>query len=220
MRENPVAPVNFSRLRLSYFMMETTVVVSRVSGDERELIERARNGDLDAFDSLIRRYEDQVYSVAYRLVGNEDDAADVAQEVFIACFRHLKKYRGDSKLSTWLHRITVNTAKNLWSRQKRQRQDRTQPLESTDPQESAPIDRIPDPGPNPRRLAESGEIVEILEGKLLELEPEFREVIILRFIEGFSYEEIAEVTEEPLGTIKSRIFRARRALRDLMQDCL
>jgi RNA polymerase sigma-70 factor (ECF subfamily) len=200
--------------------METSVVVSRISDDEPALIERAQQGDLDAFDVLIRRYEDQVYSVAFRLVGNADDAADVAQEVFLSCFRHFRKYRGDSKLSTWLYRITVNTTKNLWSRQQRRGQNRTQPLETDDPDDPAPIDMIADSAPDPRRLAEGVEIVDVLESKLQEIEPDFREVIVLRFIEGLSYEEIAEVTHEPLGTIKSRIFRARRALREVMEDYL
>jgi RNA polymerase sigma-70 factor (ECF subfamily) len=191
------------------------------TADERHMIEKARDGDLSAFDSLIRRYEDQVFSVAFRLVGNEDDAADVAQEVFLACFRHLKSYRGDSKLSTWLHRITVNMVKNLWSRRKRQGSDVTASLEEgDDPDDPPPIEMIADPAPNPRRLAAGSEIAEVIESKLLEIEPEFREVIVLRFVEGLSYEEIADVTKEPLGTVKSRIFRARRALKDQMQDYL
>jgi len=200
---------------------EEVVATESESGGEQTLIERAREGDLDAFDGLVRRYEDQVYSVAYRLVGNEDDAADVAQEVFLACFRHLKNYRGESKLSTWLYRITVNMAKNLWSRQKRQGRDLTQSLEANDdPQEKAPIGAIADRAPNPRRVAAGMEIAQVIERKLLEIEPEFREVIVLRFIEGLSYEAIAEVTQEPLGTIKSRIFRARRALKNKMQNYL
>jgi len=200
---------------------EEVVATESESGGEQTLIERAREGDLDAFDGLVRRYEDQVYSVAYRLVGNEDDAADVAQEVFLACFRHLKNYRGESKLSTWLYRITVNMAKNLWSRQKRQGRDLTQSLEANDdPEERAPIETIADHAPNPRRVAAGIEIAQVIERKLLEIEPEFREVIVLRFIEGLSYEAIAEVTQEPLGTIKSRIFRARRALKNKMQNYL
>jgi len=189
--------------------------------DEREMVERARAGDLDAFDRLIRRYQDQVFSVAFRLLGNEDDAADVTQDVFLACFRHLKNFRGGSKVSTWLHRITINMVKNLWSRRKRQGSDRTFSLdEAPDPDGGAPIDTIADSKANPRREAADAEIYEVLERKILELEPDFREVIVLRFIEGLSYEEIAEVTGEPLGTVKSRIFRARRALRDLMKNYL
>jgi RNA polymerase sigma-70 factor (ECF subfamily) len=203
------------------YQMEKTAAVNRECDDEQQLIERARAGDLTAFDSLIRRYEDQVYSVAYRLVGNNDDAADVAQEVFLACFRHLKTYRGDSKLSTWLHRITVNMVKNLWSRQKRQGRDVTDPLDASEnPDDPAPIEMIADPNPNPRQIAAGTELIGLMEGKLLDLEPDFREVIVLRFIENLSYEEIAEITDDPLGTVKSRIFRARRTLGHLMQDYL
>jgi len=199
-----------------------TVTARVESGDEQKIVEQARDGDVNAFDILIQRYQDQVYSVAYRLVGNEDDAADVAQDVFLACFRHLKDYRGESKLSTWLYRITINTVKNLWSRQKRQGYDVTDSLDedNNDPETPALVESLADPAPNPRSLAAGAEMGEIVERKLLELEPEFREVIVLRFIEGLSYEEIAEATKEPLGTVKSRIFRARKALKERMKDYL
>jgi RNA polymerase sigma-70 factor (ECF subfamily) len=185
------------------------------------LIERAREGDLEAFDGLVRRYQDRVFTVAYRMVGNEEDAADVAQEVFLACFRHLKSFRGNAKLATWLHRITVNMVKNLWSRQKRQGYARTDSLDATGEDNDPPlVQSLADPAPNPRRRAAGNEIYRVIECKMLEIDPEFRQVLILRFIEGLSYDEIASITDEPLGTIKSRIFRARRALKDAMQDHL
>jgi len=203
------------------YQAEATAAAAPAGADEARMIARAREGDLEAFDGLIRRYEDQVYSVAVRLLGDEDDAADVAQEVFLAFFRHLKHYRGDAKLSTWLHRVTVNMVKNHWARQKRRRAAQTQSLEATDdPDDPSPVEALANPVADPRRVAAGVEMREVIEAKLLELEPEFREVIVLRFIEELSYEEIAEVTGEPLGTIKSRIFRARRALRDRMKDYL
>ena len=111
--------------------------------------------------------------------------------------------------------------KNFWSRQKRRRVPQTQSLEAThDPDDPPPIEMIPDPSANPRRTAAGTEMVEVIEAKLLELDADFREVIVLRFIEELSYEEIAEATGEPLGTIKSRIFRARRLLKNLMKDHL
>lgn len=192
-------------------------------GDEQQAIQRAREGDLDAFDSLIRRYEDQVFSVAYRMVGDEDDAADISQEVFLAFFRHLKEYRGDAKISTWLHRITVNMVKNFWSRRKRQGYDLTQSLDDCETgagEGLSPVEVIPDAAPDPRRVAAAAELAETVERQLQRIEPEFREVIVLRFIEELSYEEIAEITGEPLGTVKSRLFRARRLLKDLLRDYL
>ncbi|MCX8038212.1 MAG: sigma-70 family RNA polymerase sigma factor [Candidatus Sumerlaeia bacterium] len=192
-------------------------------GDEQQAIQRAREGDLAAFDCLIRRYEDQVFSVAYRMVGDEDDAADISQEVFLAFFRHLKDYRGDAKISTWLHRITINTVKNFWSRRKRQGYDLTQSLDDCETgadEGLSPIEVIPDSAPDPRRVAAGVELAEMVERQLQRIEPEFREVIVLRFIEELSYEEIAEITGEPLGTVKSRLFRARRLLKDLLRDYL
>lgn len=184
-------------------------------------IEAARDGDLEAFDRLLGRYEDQVYSVAFRLVGDEDDARDVTQEVFLSAYRHIKKFRGDAKFSTWLHRITVNTVKNLWARQKRQGRDRTYSLDATDdPDLTAPVDRLADSSPNPRRQAEGTEIWRIVEEQLQEIDPEYREVLVLRFVEGLAYEEIAEATGDPLGTVKSRIFRARRALKERLDPYL
>ncbi|MBM3335330.1 sigma-70 family RNA polymerase sigma factor [Candidatus Sumerlaeota bacterium] len=191
------------------------------SDEEQRLVEQARNGDVRAFDLLMQQNQDQVYSVALRLLGNEDDAADVTQEVFLACFRHLKTYRGEAKLSTWLYRITLNTVKNRWAQAKRHVLDLAESLDgSGDLDDPAPVEHVADPAPNPRRVAAGAEIGRVIERKLLELEPNFREVIVLRFIEGLSYEEIAELTGEMLGTIKSRIFRARQALRELMHDYL
>lgn len=192
-------------------------------GEETPLIEAAKGGDLDAFDSLVRRNQDRVYNHAWRLLGDHDEANDLAQEVFIRAYRKLHLYRGEAAFSTWLYRITSNLAKNRWKQMKRRGAHRTisldQPLPGSDEDDSRPLEQ-PDTAPSPRQEAEGREMVGHLEEAMQSLSLEHREVLILRFVEHLSYEEIADRLEANLGTIKSRISRARSELRERMEKHL
>jgi len=184
------------------------------SSDE-VLIERFKEGDEFAFDLLVRRYEQKVYQLAYRLTNNPDDAADVAAEAFLRMYNSLKRFRGDAQLSTWLYRVVSNVFFDF-----RKREARHQHL---------PLEMPTDDDDEPYELPIEDESVDIM-GHALQKEqrrvlmeaiqqlPEYQRVMVVLFhIEERPYEEIAQILGLPLGTIKSRLNRARNALRQLLE---
>ncbi|MBI5500406.1 MAG: sigma-70 family RNA polymerase sigma factor [Deltaproteobacteria bacterium] len=183
---------------------------------DRELVEGLRRGDAASYRVLVREYEHRVYTIAYRMLGNRQEAEDVAQDVFVSLIRSIHSFRGDSQFSTWLFRVAVNHVKNHVKYLRRRRQQLKvgwDAHEGWEPQAAddghfptvGRIDR-PDEETSARELA-----TKALAG-LGELEDEFREALVLREIEGLSYDQIAEITGVPEGTVKSRIHRARAAL--------
>ncbi len=189
--------------------------------EERALIEAAQDGDDSAFEKLIVLFQDRIYAVAWQLMQDHDEAQDLAQEVFISCYRNLKRFRAESRLGTWLYRITVNRAKNRWKykeRRKSRKHDSIDAPRADDDERPAIV--LEDTRPDPRAVAQGKEQMEILEDHIGRLPQEFQAVIALRFGQDMSYEEIAEVLECSLGTVKSRISRARNQLRESMGDLL
>jgi len=188
---------------------------------ELDLVERCKAGSRRAFDELISTHQDRVLNTAFRLMGNYDEALDLTQEVFLNCFRKIASFKGDSALSTWLYRITVNTAKNRWKYQQSRGYSKTQSMDAplaADDEEM--ISQFPDTQPTPRKVASDREAVACLEQQLQNLSDEYREVMVLRYVEELSYEDIAEILRVSLGTVKSRIHRARNELRSVMHDHL
>ena len=192
---------------------------SQSNPSEIELIQRCKKGDREAFDELICLHQDRVYNLALRLLGNNEDALDLAQEVFLTCFRKIGSFRGEAALSTWLYRVTVNRARNFWKRSHR-RGDH-QKISMDEPVTLQDHDQVPfqlaDSNPGPGKIAAGKELLSILEQKLELLTFDQRQVLILRFTEGLSYEEIAGILGCSLGTVKSRLNRARAELRKLME---
>lgn len=189
------------------------------STNEKILIERCKKGDLDAFNQLILKHQDHVYNLALSLLKNPEDALDLAQEVFCSFYRNIRSFRGRSRLSTWLYRITINMAKNLWKRRERRGYSKTVSLEEKNrgnKNENLPL-QIADNNPGPRKEAAGRELMERLREKMTELSPEHRQILYLRYTEHLSYEEIATITESSLGTVKSRLNRARTELKNLME---
>jgi RNA polymerase sigma-70 factor, ECF subfamily len=180
--------------------------------DERRLIERCKRGEREAFNELIQRYEKQVYNLAYRLTGNYDDAQDVASEVFVRILNSIQKFRGDSAFSTWLYRVVTNV---YLDEKKRRSSHRHDSLEEYLEVEDGSVKRqIEDLTPGPHDIAEREERAVAIQAAINSL-PEFQRVMIaLYHIQEVPYEEIAEILNMPLGTVKSRLNRARRALRD------
>lgn len=180
--------------------------------DEKRLIERARRGDLDAFDVLVKRYERTIYHVAYRLTGSSDDASDIAQDAFIRAWNNLKSFRGDAAFSTWLHRIVTNAF--LDDRKKK----RARPMRSLDEaielDESSVTRQFEDTSPGPEAVAEGEERQRLLDRAIQTLPEAQRAMVILYHQQGLAYEEIAASVNLPIGTVKSRLNRARLALRD------
>lgn len=188
---------------------------------ERLLVERAQQGDYLALEELLSAHQDRVFRTALGIVGgNEEAAQEVAQEVLISAFRHIQQFRGASKFSTWLYRMTVNFAKNRAVAYGR-RKARFVSLDAPAPgdEEHAPRDHRAEQV-SPREAAHGAELMELLHENLGKLTEEYRTVLVLRFIEDVSYEEIATLLAIPVGTVKSRINRARRELRLLMKDHL
>ena len=183
--------------------------------EDRQLIERCRTGDREAFDELVRRYEKQAYNLAYRLSGNYDDASDVVVEAFVRVFQGLHTFRGEANFGTWLHRVVVNTFLDMRKRSKgRHHVSLEEQLELDGDTVSRQIE---DTSPGPEELVEQEEREEVLQKAIAQLPPERRILIVLYHFENLSYEEIAQMLNLPVGTVKSRLNRARLALREILQ---
>ncbi len=178
------------------------------------LVERLRAGEERAYEELLRRFQQPVYNLVYRLASDPGDASDVVQEVFLKVFRNVGSFRCQSSLKTWIYRIAVNEAHNhrrWFSRHRRQEVG----LERDDAERGFQ-ETLPDPGRSPFELAASHEAHAMIEVALQELNPTFRAAVVLRDVEDLGYEEIADVLQVHLGTVKSRILRGREALRNAL----
>ena len=186
---------------------------------ELRFIERLRARDERAFNDLVRLYERRVFSLLLRLVGRRDEAEDLAQEVVVQVFKAIGGFRGDSKLSTWVFRIAVNLSKNRTKYLARRRTDSRDDLDgvSDDGHPLVSTGRTSGEVERPDDLVSGMQLELIVERAIAALEPEFREVLVLRDVEELTYDEIAEITGLADGTVKSRIHRARLQLRDAVE---
>jgi RNA polymerase sigma-70 factor, ECF subfamily len=189
---------------------------------ETEIIERARQGDRQAFESLVKAHSSYVFNLAFHLTaGNHSEADDLAQMTFIRAFRAIRRFEGRSELRTWLHRITVNLWKNMVRSQVRRKYFQHRSLsEPIGEDERGLTHEIPEKGPDPLTQTERSELDRLIRDAVDRLPPDEREVMVLRDLEGHAYEEIAKLTRLPLGTVKSRIARARRMLRATLEPLL
>ena len=179
--------------------------------EEQVLVMRAQRGEQDAFRTLVERYQKLVYTLALRMVGGAEDAEDVAQEAFLAAWKALPKFRMDAKFSTWLYRLTVNAATDLLRKRKKERSDR-----SLDDGEN-PV-QIADTSPTPQERAEEAERRALLRQAVLSLTEDHRKILLLREVNGLDYREIGAALELSSGTVKSRLARARRELREKLRE--
>lgn len=188
-------------------------------GDDLRLVEALREGREWAYEELLTRFQQPVYTLALRLLNDAADASDVVQEVFLKVFRNIEHFRGQSSLKTWIYRITVNEAHNArrWFFRHRSREVELdgRPEELRDWKEI-----IPDTGRSPFDEVFNSEQHVMLEAALKRINPIFREAVVLRDIADLSYEDIAEVLSLSLGTVKSRILRGREALREELAGSL
>jgi len=181
---------------------------------ESELVRAAQRGDQGAFGRLVEQNQGKIYSLCCRMTGNPDDAADLTQEAFLNAWRGLGKFGGQSAFSTWLYRLAANACIDFLRREKR-RTALSMTLEDGE-DEDYQAD-LPDERWAPERELERGETRRALQEGLRALSPEHRQVLLLRETEGLSYQEIAQVLDLEEGTVKSRIARARMALKDYLQ---
>jgi RNA polymerase sigma-70 factor, ECF subfamily len=190
----------------------------RAMGDqaqERLLIQRCQNGERDAFDLLFRQYEKRVYNLAYRLSGHYDEANDISVDAFLRVYQAIRLFRGDANFSTWLYRIVTNV---YLDRRKRLKNKQHLSLEEyIELEENSVARQVEDPSPTPAVVMESVERNELLQKAIGELPDYQRAMIVLYHKEGLAYEEIADVMQLPIGTVKSRLNRARLVLREKLE---
>jgi len=184
---------------------------------DQALVERVQNGDKKAFDTLVLKYQQKVANLIGRYVRDPSEVLDVTQEAFIKAYRALPNFRGDSAFYTWLYRVAINTAKNhLAAMSRRPPQD---DIEAETAEQTDAGARLKEQD-TPEHLAMQAEIAETIKKAVEELPEELRTAITLRELEGMSYDEIAQAMECPIGTVRSRIFRAREAIDNKLKPLL
>ena len=176
---------------------------------DKQLVERVQKGDKGAFDLLVLKYQHKIVNLIMRYVRDPELALDIAQEAFIKAYRALPRFRGDSAFYTWMYRIAVNTAKNHLAAQRRRPMDVE--LDMQDPEQYDLHARLKETD-TPEGVTLSNELKQTVERAIAALPEDLRTAIVLRELEGMSYEEIAQTMECPVGTVRSRIFRARDAI--------
>ena len=176
---------------------------------EAQIVRRVLQGDVNAFEKLVTEYEKAVYAIALRMTGNAEDAADMTQETFIKAYNSLQSFRGESKFSVWLYRIASNVCLDFL--RSRSRKPTVSLSVEDDEGEETELD-IADESQSPEQLLERGLTRDAVRRGLEALPPDYRQILLLREIQGLSYEEIADTLSIEVGTVKSRIFRARKRL--------
>jgi len=184
---------------------------------DQELVEKVQSGDKTAYDHLVRKYQHKIILLVNRYVKDPSEAQDIAQEAFIKAYRALGNFRGDSAFYTWLYRIAINTAKNyLVSRARRHTEFEVDVYEAEQVQNLPQLKGLD----TPERELLNDEIINAIQSAIDKLPEDMRVAIMLREFEGMSYEEIAQTMECPVGTVRSRIFRAREAIDNKLQPLL
>ena len=174
--------------------------------DDIDLVTRFKDGDHSAFEQLVLKYQDRIYNLCRYMLQDAEDARDAAQDTFLKAYAALKTFAPHASLYTWLYRITVNTCLDYGKK------SRPEPFE-----DDSAIDNLPSTQPSPERLYQSKETACLIEGAIRKLNHKLRAAIVLKEIQGLSYEEIADALGTSVGTVKSRISRAREELRRLLQ---
>ena len=186
--------------------------------DEANLVRRARQGDMSAYDELVRRYQERIYATIYHMTSNHEDANDLAQEAFIKAFQALKSFKGGSTFYTWIYRIAINKTINFLKQRKNRAHLSLNDLDFNAEHDPDLVALISDK--TPRRDAGLAELQEKLNAAMLKLSEHHRLVVTLHDVQGMSHEEIAEVMDCNIGTVRSRLFYARQQLQALLSDYL
>ena len=192
-----------------------------IRADEQDLVAELTAGSEQAFALLLAQYSHPIYSLIARSLRDPADAADVTQEVFVKVFRNISSFHGEASLRTWIYRIALHEASNQrrwWSRHKQQELTIDEQLENDEGETFCMADALAARGASPYECAAHAQLGERIIAALRTLPEAFREVVVLREIEGFGYEEIAEMLDVNLGTVKSRLMRGRAALREALRD--
>jgi len=184
---------------------------------EKEVIDSCKAGDEKAFREVVLAYQRRVYNIAYRMLGNKEEAKDLAQEVFLSVFESIKNLREEVKFEPWLIQITLNHCRNRWKYLKRRKYFQSDSLDDPiETEEGAAPRQVYDPSDNPETLLEKKMIQDLIQRGLLQLKEEQRELIVLRDLQGLSYQEIGKLFSLSEGTVKSKIHRARMELKEIL----
>lgn len=184
--------------------------------DEQTLVEKAKQGDVEAFETLIAEHQKRIYNIAFKMIGNQEDALDLSQEVLIKIFKNLHKFHGSAKFSTWVYRVATNTCLDEI---KKRRKYTTYSIDERIQTEDGDLTAdIPDTAPTPEASAVQKDVQKIIQEGIAKLGDEHKKVIILRDLHGFSYEYIAKILKCSEGTVKSRISRARKKLKKILSE--
>ena len=191
---------------------------STTPDDEKDLVQRSRAGDLEAYDTLVKRYQERIYATVYHMTSNHDDANDLAQDAFIKAYRAIKSFKGGSSFYTWVYRIAVNKTLNFLKQRKNRTQMSLNDLDFN-------VENNPDlvaliSEKTPRRDAGLAELQEKLNEAMQKLSEDHRMVVTLHDVQGLSHDEIAEIMECNIGTVRSRLFYARQQLQGHLSDYL
>jgi len=182
--------------------------------NEKYLLEKSKKGDVEAFEFLVNKYQKKVFNIALRMMGNHDDAGELAQEVFIKVFKSIKGFKEESSLSTWIYRIATNVCLDeMRKRKKRWILSLDEEIQSEDGEIHRQVE---DNAPTPDIIAENNYTKSVINKAIEKLPEDYRVVIVLRDLQGFSYEEISKIIDRPEGTVKSRINRARKELKEIL----
>lgn len=185
---------------------------------QKEVIENCKAGDESAFAEIVLTYQKKVFNIAYRMLGNREEAKDLSQEVFLSVLESIKDLREEIKFEPWLTQITLNHCRNRWKYLKRRHYFKTDSLNDPIETEDGEMERqVCDPSDNPETLFEKKMVQQFVQRGLLKLKEDQREMIVLRDLRGFSYEEIGRLLSLPEGTIKSRLHRARMDLKGILE---
>lgn len=200
---------------------KVTVQIAARTDEDRELVAAVGKGDLEAFEALVVKYQKRMFNIAFRISGSYDDASEIVQDAFVSAYRNIRGFKAEARFSTWLTAIVINDAKNrlkqLKSRMRHEAYSLNEPVRAGDGE------LLPDPpsgGPSVLDQLEKRDVRQSVQDCIKALEPEFREVLVLRDMQEFSYGEIGFMLTMPEGTVKSRLFRAREAVRECLKKVL
>jgi len=202
--------------------MEAVLKRADLIEEDIDIVEECKLGDRNAFRKLVKKHQGRVYSIAFRMLQNQEEAKDATQDVFFAVYRSIKRFRGDSKLSTWIYRIVVNSCINKLKSKKRAKisdlgeNNDLNNIRESETSANAPYSKVLHPG----EALERKNLSQAIEKEILKLPQENRVIVIMRDIEGLSYEEIGNILNLPDGTVKSRLHRGRLELKKKLKKIL
>ena len=193
----------------------------RTADEDFELVCLCQKGDMKAFEALVEKHQKKILNVAYRMIGNYEEACEVVQDAFLSVYKAIGKFRGESQFSTWLYTIAINLSKNRMKQMKTQFHREGLSIDDPAETEEGQIRRdLPSNEPSIMEQLEKKEVQARVQECINFLDDEYREVLVLRDVRGFSYEEIRDILKVPDGTVKSRLFRARDAMKDCLKKAL